>query len=508
MESSSENKKKESIANGNGTIKPLETSEEEKERYKSLYIIYFTLFLQSLGLAVCMTGIWPYVSKLDPGTTKEFYSLIVAANPLGQFIFSPLIGLWQNKSASIRWPIITSLIIFIISNAFYSSLDMLVGYGVKYWMLIIRFFTGVASANIAVGRGYISAATKVEERTHVLSMASLSQVGGFIAGPLLQAVFTAIGEGYVLSSGYHISMYTVPGLINTILGAINIFFFLPHIFVDHNIAVREQMALQGKESAKETYKSVKIDYLVTCALIFSYFIVCVNLVLLESLGTPLTMDQFGFSRKDTLKWNGILVGIGAFVSCVIFCLLPRLSKILKEIDILIWGGMFIAVIGKIIYIPYRGDPPPIADENFNSTIFLNNDNSTEILGCPVKTQSWCATTSHALGIPEFVIGYFFGVIGYPVGVTLIQTLFSKILGARPQGTWMGIMLAAGSMSRIVGPIVIVASYTEFGLGYTFAWITIFMCIPMILLYSLRNRLITDTPKADNINMTDVKSQTA
>jgi hypothetical protein len=24
---------------------------------------------------------------------------------------------------------------------------------------------------------------------------------------------------------------------------------------------------------------------------------------------------------------------------------------------------------------------------------------------------------------------------YPIGVTLIQTLFSKILGSRPQGTW-------------------------------------------------------------------------
>jgi MFS transporter, ceroid-lipofuscinosis neuronal protein 7 len=35
-------------------------------------------------------------------------------------------------------------------------------------------------------------------------------------------------------------------------------------------------------------------------------------------------------------------------------------------------------------------------------------------------------------------------------MTLIQTLFSKILGARPQGTWTGLMVAAGSMARIIG----------------------------------------------------------
>jgi MFS transporter, ceroid-lipofuscinosis neuronal protein 7 len=39
---------------------------------------------------------------------------------------------------------------------------------------------------------------------------------------------------------------------------------------------------------------------------------------------------------------------------------------------------------------------------------------------------------------------------YPVGMTLIQTLFSKILGARPQGTWTGWMVASGSMGRIIG----------------------------------------------------------
>lgn len=99
-----------------------------------------------------------------------------------------------------------------ISNAFYTSLD-LIEHGVKYWMLIIRFFTGVASANIAVGRSYISAATKVDERTHALSMASLAQVTGFIVGPLLQALFTTIGDGFHLPGGMMFSMYTAPGKI-------------------------------------------------------------------------------------------------------------------------------------------------------------------------------------------------------------------------------------------------------------------------------------------------------
>jgi MFS transporter, ceroid-lipofuscinosis neuronal protein 7 len=302
---------------------------------------------------------------------------------------------------------------FIVSSGLYSSLDLIDG-GVKYWMLVIRFFMGAASANVAVCRSYIAAATKLDERTFALSMASLAQVSGFIVGPLLQAAFTSLGEGFKVFDTFPLSMYTAPGWVNVIFGIFNIVIFLPSIFQDHNIAVREQMMLQGKENAKETWKSTKIDYLLTWSLIFSYFIVAFNLVILESLGTPLTMDQFAFTKKETLKWNGILVGIGAAISCVIFCLLPKICKLLKEIDILIWGGLLIMAFGKFIYIPFRSELPKIAeDRNYtmpNGTFGYYDEEDENVLGCPVKTQEWCAWTPR-LGIPEFVVGYFMGVIG-------------------------------------------------------------------------------------------------
>lgn len=57
----------ESPQNGNskGLIKPLETDSEKKERTRSLVIVYFTLFLQSLGLASTMTGVWPFLDKVS-----------------------------------------------------------------------------------------------------------------------------------------------------------------------------------------------------------------------------------------------------------------------------------------------------------------------------------------------------------------------------------------------------------------------------------------------------------
>lgn len=168
---------------------------------------------------------------------------IVAANPLGQMIFSPLFGWWSNKLKSIRMPLLASMAIFCVSSALYSSLDLLKK-DVKYWMFIARFFVGVSSANIAVCRSYVSAATTLKERTGSVSMMSLAQVLGFVIGPALQAAVTPLGtEGFLFMNTFVINMvfcnfssttifinlfsfqYTAAGWCNVLLGK-KIFYLL------------------------------------------------------------------------------------------------------------------------------------------------------------------------------------------------------------------------------------------------------------------------------------------
>lgn len=122
----------------------LETEEEYQERWISVRIIYFTMFLMSLGFSIVLTGIWPYLDKMDPNAGKEFMGYIVGANPLGQMLFSPLVGWWGNKRNSIRLPLLFSLGMFTLSSAVYSSLEIFPSHA-KWWMLGSRFFVGVSS---------------------------------------------------------------------------------------------------------------------------------------------------------------------------------------------------------------------------------------------------------------------------------------------------------------------------------------------------------------------------
>lgn len=84
------------------------------------------------------------IKKLDKNAGKEFMGFIVAANPLGQFIFSPIFGFWANKAKSLRKPFIVSLVIFALSSGAYSCLDIVENH-VKYYMALTRFFVGVGN---------------------------------------------------------------------------------------------------------------------------------------------------------------------------------------------------------------------------------------------------------------------------------------------------------------------------------------------------------------------------
>uniref|UniRef100_A0A6P4EI48 Major facilitator superfamily domain-containing protein 8 isoform X1 n=1 Tax=Drosophila rhopaloa TaxID=1041015 RepID=A0A6P4EI48_DRORH len=480
----------------------LETLEEYKQRWRSVRIIYFTMFLMSLGFSIILTGIWPYLNKLDPYAGKEFMGLIVAANPLGQLIFSPIFGWWGNKLGKIRLPLLISLALFTLASGIYSSLELRPD-NVKYWMLSSRFLIGVSSANIALCRSYLSAATRLSERTHAVSMVSLAQVLGFIIGPALQAVVTPLGEhGHVWLWGMmHFNMYTASGWINVLMSIGNFMMFLPGVFEEHKIAAREVMVMQGGTSEESTWKGIKPNYLSAWTLIVAFFVLVFNFVLLETLGTSLTMDMFAWTDKESLWYMGIMMTTAAVVSLITFVLIEPMCKLLAERYVLIWGGFSLMFLGRVLFVPWGPDPPKLAQPFDPSWNISKNDSI--FLGCPVTTQPWCAELP-ALTLTQFIIGFALTSVGYPIGVTLIQTIFSKVLGPRPQGVWMGWMTGSGCLSRVLGPVFVGSIYTRLGTYWTFGVTSLMMLVSMLLLHCSNRLLIPPTfEKATQVELQEL-----
>lgn len=108
------------------------------------------------------------------------------------------------------------------------------------------------------------------------------------------------------------------------------------------------------------------------------------------------------------------MSVGAFIACMAFMLISPLSRRIKESNLLIWGGFFLMVIGRLVFVPYRGEIPKLAvDREYvfeNGSLGLYDEDDPMVLGCPVNSQPWCADTLQ-LQFPEFLFGYTITTIG-------------------------------------------------------------------------------------------------
>lgn len=137
-----------------------------------------------------------------------------------------------------------------------------------------------------------------------------------------------------------------------------------------------------------------------------------------------------------------------------------------------WGGFVVTALGTLLCVPWGPELAPLAPPGSAGREAEG--------GCPADTQPWCAT-SRGLRLGQFVGGYALVSLGYPLGATLLHALFSKVVGARPQGLWMSVLTGAGCLARVVGPLGVAVLYTRHGPAATFGLATaLLLCAALLL----------------------------
>ena len=81
-------------------------------------------------------------------------------------------------------------------------------------------------------------------------------------------------------------------------------------------------------------------------------------------------------------------------------------------------------------------------------------NASTALGCDWRSMNWCLYLKQInIWVYYFSIIIFIGLSFPNINVTM-NTLFSRIIGPRMQGTQQGILEMFGGMGRMTGPLVI------------------------------------------------------
>ncbi|XP_047495449.1 major facilitator superfamily domain-containing protein 8-like isoform X3 [Penaeus chinensis] len=475
-----------------GQPEVLETASERRARRHSHWIIYITAFVMSIGFSIVLTGVWPYLQRLDAGVSKEFLGWAIAANPLGQMVASPLLGLWGNKAGSNRGAFLTTILLFIVGNILYAILSLF-GTAARGVMIFSRFLVGISSA--------IQAALAVAFSHEKTSENKTSSVPEILED-----------EAEDAGLGIEWNMYTATGWVATFLGALNFFLFMPCIFKEYPIAAKE--AQLKRDAAKEDKKLPKPDYLALVGVLVSFFIILFIYVLIETLLVPMCIDLYAWTDEQAITVVGVGLSIAGAVSVIMFTLTSVLTRKFDERKVFIFVGLVPLTIAMLIHFPMGNTYPKMqnctshdsASELGSLTTVLPNMNFTEPnsslsrqrrhsarddtctdLGCPQK-QEWCLYTP-IVEMPQMVVADTVAVIGYPVAFTLSSSFFSKLLGPKPQGVWMGILTSTGSFSRVTGPIFVSYMYTALGTRWTFGILFVVMSLTLVIISLLFRRLV-------------------
>uniref|UniRef100_A0A8D2AUQ7 Major facilitator superfamily domain containing 8 n=1 Tax=Sciurus vulgaris TaxID=55149 RepID=A0A8D2AUQ7_SCIVU len=413
------------------------------------------MFLSSIGFSIVIMSIWPYLQKIDQTADASFLGWVIASFSIGQMVASPLFGLWSNHRPR-KEPLIVSIFISVAANCLYSYVHVPASHN-KYYMLAARGLVGFGAGNVAVVRSYIAGATSLQERTSSMANTSTCQALGFILGP----------EHRVEDSGRQCK---------------NINF--------EEARTDEVQVSQGN-----------IDHVAVVATNVLFFVILFIFALFETILTPLTMDMYAWTQEQAVLYNGIILAALGVEAVVIFMGVKLLSKKVGERALLL-GGLIVVWVGFFILLPWGSQFPKIQWEDLHNNSIPNTtfgeivvgfwksakeDHNDGPVGCPIE-QAWCLYTPVIHLAQLLTAGVLIG-IGYPACNVMSYTLYSKILGPKPQGVYMGWLTASGSGARILGPVFISHVYTYLGPRWAFSLVCGMVVLAISLLGAVYKRLI-------------------
>ncbi|XP_019377628.1 PREDICTED: major facilitator superfamily domain-containing protein 8 [Gavialis gangeticus] len=498
------------LEEGEGRYRDIvETQQHYKSRWRSIWVMYITMFLSSIGFSIVIMSIWPYLQKIDLTADASFLGWVIASYSIGQMVASPLFGLWSNYRPK-REPLVVSSAISVAANCLYAYVHVPASHN-KFYMLVARALVGFGAGNVAVVRSYIASATSLTERTSAMANTSACQALGFILGPVFQTCFTLMGEKGVTWKTIHLqlNMYTAPVLLGALLGVINIILIFA-VFREHQV---DDMGRQCKsinfevEESEDASQDIQgnIDHVAVVAINFIFFVILFGFAIFETIATPLTMDMYSWPRKEAVFYNGIILGGVGIESIIVFMVVKIISKKTGE-RALLHGGLIVVLVGFFILLPWGKKLPNIQWQDIKnnsipratfSEIFtplwnmqttqLSFNHTEEPTGCPV-VQSWCLYTP-VIHLSQYIASDILIGLGYPACHVMSYTLYSKILGPKPQGVYMGWLTASGSGARILGPVFVSQIYTYFGPRWAFSLICGIVVLSLFLLEVVYKRLI-------------------
>lgn len=315
----------------------------------------------------------------------------------------------------------------------------------KWLVLFGRLLIGLGAGSLSLVRAYFALISTKENRTKAMAMVALVQYGGFALTPALGSfILRPHPEGAF--SGDLLEMESVPGWLLFVFSSVTIV-ALHFWFSDHSQSTPAPTEISSSGSLPAANAPTSRDiYIIYVAFLAINFLIRAVLGTVETLGAPV-YDSWLLAVSQTGS-SGYFFGLLGVVGMAFLVLLLFLGDKMRDLHVLL-GGLLAAVVGNAILIG------------------VSSDMTLLRLSCGMGLL-WS--------------------ISYPIAQTVIASMFSRIPGSNTQGVKMSWIGSAGSLGRVVGPIVAAAIYSSAGQIPTFAFAAVTSFVTLIVPLVLARKL--------------------
>jgi len=398
------------------------------------WIICCVVLIGDMNRGVLFPIMWPLVQEL--GGNSVWLGYAVGAFSFGRIIASPSLGKWSNEKGYSK-TLVMSTTIMLFGCILFAQVYRI---GSLWFLLASQITLGIGSATLGVTRAYVAEITATRQRTTYIAWLTAVQYGGFTVTPIFGALFSYLLEDKRYEVGFFVfDQYSAAAYFMTFLCGCSLFLLLTRFQGRY----RAKPASKKKKSTRRMEQDEVANRVTWCNL-STYNAALLGCMLLNistkgSIGSFETMGiSFAESHFDLEPAiAGTIVSICGSIGVCSLLSMKFISRVFTDIQ-MIMGGITVCAIGIISF----GSLTSVEDGAENSIV-------------------------------HYIIGIFliYGV-GYPIGHTAVIGLFSKVVGRRPQGTLQGWFASAGSLARIIFPIIsgYIAQYDDTTTVFIFLFI--------------------------------------
>ncbi|RLN59770.1 hypothetical protein BBJ28_00003694 [Nothophytophthora sp. Chile5] len=415
--------------------------------YVNMAMINFVEFAAESSRGVVLATLFLYTKSL--GGDLAFMGMLTSLFSVGRLISSTAFG-WMCDRYSFRSVYIVSSAICLVGNLVYLVADKHVT-GSLTALAASRFIVGFGAGNRSVCRADVASITTVNQRLPYLTILATVVFLGYALTPGLGSL---VANTDVFFCGVHFNKFTSPGMILVIFNLLTIVGMLT--VYDGSVSIHDGPLESPSSSstsntlADPTSMPERIVNIGAVVFIFLNFNARGILSVFETVNIPLFLQVTGSDPES----------VEAVVDASNF-------------------QFYLGLLGLLSYFSIEYFRHSIRDVNWVQLGFLM------LLAGNVLLVMAPADLSFAqLAVAEFLVWS----VGCPITTAVVVAAFSKLLGGRPQGTLMGLLGSAASVSRIVLPLIPAAIPT---LTPVF-WINISLCALSIVLLRWYSRLVRKT----------------